>query len=352
MLARINFEVDSLDSSAPAWMENQIHEELLRAVLMHGRLVFAGNAEILSLVRELKSGGSLSPQVRKLWDVALKQLREMQRIEVSDSRAEATDAHTLEGLRQKCGGRIDVAVVSEATSRELGVPRELGYMCDQQSSIEVANVFSATRTPTLKQLRDEADHGFTPTGSSRESFWTRILRPMVEGARSVTILDAYLFGTLWARQAGRGWARRFQEEHVGWLLRELDEVMAVGSEVRLISAWGREKRDDLCPGETADLVRHAWNPSGRGRLGRVDLVLPEAQELGQKFPHDRHIRSSLGVALLVNAGFDRLRDGTISDLDGMNWHYRWEPKSIEQLVAAENRVIRAVRTPTATVLQR
>ncbi len=36
-----------------------------------------------------------------------------------------------------------------------------------------------------------------------------------------------------------------------------------------------------------------------------------------RFPHDRHIRFDVGAAVVVPAGFDRLRGTTIWDPDGM-----------------------------------
>lgn len=70
------------------------------------------------------------------------------------------------------------------------------------------------------------------------------------------------------------------------------------------------------PAVTADAIHTQWRPGVTGWLGRVEVMLAEPGD-GERFPRDRHIRFSTRGTITFAAGFDRLRESTAWDLDGI-----------------------------------
>lgn len=353
MLARIAVASDALDvGDTRTVVANQIHDALLHEVRAHGRLVFSSIAERNNLLRAVKTDVRLPQTARSRWIEMLAYLQQRQRISVMDDDGcpDLASVRTLEELRKKCGGRVQVAVVSDDASAGLGISESTGLLDDRQTPLEVATAVAATQSPTLVTHRKCAERGHSEMGSSREQFWNEVLRPMAEGARSATILDGYLLGSLWDMENCEPWTRGWRTEQVVWLLRHLDSVMAPGGEVRLIC--NQRSRVVFGADKTADIVYGEWDPPQFGRLSMVVLSLSESLRRGERFPHDRHIRFNYGVALQMPAGFDRLREDTIRDADGMSWQYRWEHQAVLALQSVESRALALSGMVSETVLNR
>ncbi|MHB1008433.1 MAG: hypothetical protein ACYC1E_04130 [Propionibacteriaceae bacterium] len=129
--------------------------------------------------------------------------------------------------------------------------------------------------------------------------------------------------------------RRVDGEHVVWLLQRLETTLTGDGRVTLIAQRAGT--------ETAQEVLHAidasWRPRGPRRMEIVVVLAPKSPsgKSDVRFPHDRHIRFDVGAAVVVPAGFDRLRESTIQDPDGMKWDYKWAAEPLAALQSAEQR---------------
>ncbi|GAB98501.1 hypothetical protein GONAM_02_00230 [Gordonia namibiensis NBRC 108229] len=355
MLARIALASDALSvGGLPPAVANQLHEGLLREIQSHGRLIFLSAPERNALVRAVKSEAELPHTARARWIETLVFLHKQQRISVGGSEDDDTLAlasvRTLNDLRRVCAGHVEVAIVSDAASLPLGLPEDTGLLTDHQAAIEVATPAAVTTSHTLAKHRRRAERGFSETGSSRDSFWDDVLKPMADGARSATVLDGYLFRSLWDMEDNKPWTRNWRTEQVVWLLRNLDSVMAPGAEVRLISSRGQSGGRDVPT--TADIIYGEWEPPTSGSLGRVSISVWEGVGSKLRFPHDRHIRFNYGVALQFASGLDRLRETRITDPDGMSWQYRWDSDAVGALRASERRALALPGIRTEVVVER
>ncbi|MFE9784995.1 hypothetical protein ACFYO7_06395 [Nocardia salmonicida] len=349
MYARIAVTADALTgSSLPDSIMNSMHRGLLEAINAHGRLVFSSPAEALDMIRLAGSTGGLPQDARKLWEVTLLRLRRHHRVTILDGTATPIPtALTLAELRATWGMAADVAVVADSTGARLGISPTAGMASDPTAAPDVAVLPSATNCPRWQRHRDLTARAIAATGSSREDFWSEVLEPLATDARNVTVLDRYLFATIWKRQT----SPRPDLEHVTWLLQRLDSVMAADGQVQLFSDE-LSKSSSFTAAQTAKQVHDLWTPPATGRIGKVTLKLAKSTPT-DPFPHDRHIRFSTGAAIGVEAGFDRLRDTTVGDPDGMKWSYHWETEILNTLQKREDRASALSSAQhEATVLQR
>jgi hypothetical protein len=354
MHARVAVASTALDSgNLPVPVANAIHRGLMEEISAHGRLIFSDDPEVSDLIRAIKKGPGLPPDARKMWIETIIHIKNHDRISVRKPPgiARLAAVRALDDLCQEWGPTTDVAVIASEACSRLGVPPDQGLLADPTIKPEIATAAAVGHGRTLGYLKLLADRAVTPCGTAREQFWEDVLAPLATGARTATILDGYLFSALWDITDRQPWARTWRYEHVAWLLSHLDNVMAANAEVHLIAAHNPRLAhfDAQCTAEA--LYRH-WEPSSSGgRLGLVTLTLA-APARGQRFPHDRHIRFSTGSAIEIKAGFDRLREREIWDPDGMRWHYRWRPETLNELMAEERRgSALGSRTPV-TVIER
>jgi hypothetical protein len=354
MYARVAIASDALDiNELPLPAANALHRALTREMRAHGRLIFGNDLEVQSLLNAITSGPGLTPDARAEWRETLLLLRRTKRITVlhETNATPLADVTTLSDLRKRWGPSTDLAVVGQGSCAPLGVPSETGILTDPSHGPDVAITASATNTPAIARLIELADRGIAGSGTPREAFWHNVLEPMAESAQNATVMDGYLFKSVYDITANKPWARQWRVEQTAWLLDHLDAVMSGQAEVHLIGST-QSDYSHMDAQATADAIRDHWKPTKVGRLNRVTLTLAAAPAGRDRFPHDRHIRFSTGSAIEVPAGFDRLRQDNIWDPDGMKWTYRWSTETLLQLQAEEQRAIAMARHPVATVLQR
>jgi hypothetical protein len=338
MLARVAIASDALDGGTlPVAVRNSVQHLLAERLAAHGRLVFSNEPELLDLVRAIKDGPGLSQEARKRWVETVIHMRTHERISVGrpPTDGDLASIHTLAGLRDRCRSGVDVAVIGTSQSIEVGVPEETGFLVDDRDQLEIATAVGAPHSPRLANFQASTEASFLPHGSEREQFWTDVLGPMALGSRSAVVLDGYLFESLIALEEGRPWTRGWRTEHVVWLLEHLDLTMASGAHVELLTTR-KAKGTAYSAAELCRQVQARWSPAPDGNISKVTVAVCRPKK-GQKFPHDRHVRFSTGVAVELFAGFDRLREEHVWDEDGMKWLYRWRPSAVGALKAMEQR---------------
>lgn len=351
MFARLAVASNALTSPGlPVHVANLIHTTLLDQINAHGRLVFSNDPEVSALLRAVKSGEGIPQDARTRWIETLTRLHKHGRIRVLHGHTPLADITELVALRDDWGSCADVAVVASEACEALGIPIDTGLVTDPGARPDVAITSAATSSPAMRRLRNLADVGIAAPGSSREDFWHQVLEPIATDARSVTVLDAYLFSATWDIAKGVARARHWSSEQLAWLLQRLDAVMAQSAEIQLIGSAPKDHRG-LAAEETAQAIQDRWKPPSHGRLKTVRISLAKTQK-GERFPHDRHIRFSSGGAIEISAGLDRLRDDTIWDPDGMKWKYIWNIATLRSLQEAEMRAKSYARHSTASVLER
>lgn len=319
------------------------HDQLLRALRAHGTLVFASADEARALAKVLNSEEGLPPGASKKWKGLFEEFlaRSPKRAEVLSPPASFSfaAAHQLDELRTVWAGKAEVAVLDDEQGDRLGIPLDEGWLAVGDGQLEVAIGSSATHCQRLTRFQDMMDRGFAPVGSPREAFWEDVLHPLARVSRTATVVDRYLLKDL------LGDARRVGSEHVLWLLQHLEASLRANGLVTLIV--------ERLNTETAQDVLHAiddsW-PRGRGRRTAIEVILVPKSVPGRgsvRFPHDRHIRFDVGAAVVVPAGFDRLRGPTIWDPDGMKWDYKWAAEPLAALRTAEQRCMQAAGVDVA-----
>lgn len=352
MYSRVAVSSTALSTKGiPLPTANLIHRLLLEQINAHGRLVFACESEIVELIRAIKSSEGLPQDARGLWLETLIRLRSYRRISViNGGQIPLADVQGLSALRAGWGSCTDVAVVAEEVCSLFGIPVDLGILSDTGLKPDVTTAAAATDCPELRRVRTLSEHPIAGHGSRREEFWRNVLEPLASEAQTATLLDGYLFKLiLEIATKGRG-PNGIRREHISWMLNNLDDVMASGAEIRLIGKRGNDSRNADAT-EIANAIRRIWNPAPVGRLSSVTVVLSDPIR-PERFPHDRHIRFSSGSAIELSAGFDRLREETLWDPDGMKWTYQWRAGALTALQQSEDRAIMYARHSAAVVLQR
>jgi hypothetical protein len=334
MYARVAIAANALDTSGLSTsVANLVHRAAAECVAVHGRLVFGSDQEAAEVVAAIRRGSALPQDARNRWVEVLMHLKKTDRITVRRPDAPAlASIRALGDLQRQWGSDADVAVVADEACQALSMPASLAHRP------EVATAATFDDSPTIRRFRGLAENATVACGSSREPFWTDVLAPLATEARSVTLLDRYLFKSLWDLHSGKPWTHRWQGEHVAWLLHRLSAVLGPTAEVRLIGAWDKPNYPNETAASTAAALRAAWTSVSSGPSTNVTVTLASPAKIAD-FPHDRHIRFSTGGAILLGAGFDRLRENMIRDKDGLTWQYRWSPGAIRDLAAREQRAL-------------
>lgn len=339
-----------LTKGVPAPTANLIHRSLAEQINAHGHLVFSSESEITELIQAIKSGDGLPQGARTLWLETLVRLRRYRRISFMDGDpAPLADVKDLSDLRAIWGSCTDVAVVAEDACGLLGIPVHLGILSDAPLKPDVTTAVAATDCPELRRVRMLSENPIAIQRSRRAEFWRNVLEPLARGAHTATLLDGYIFKLIMEISTRGAGVNGIREEHICWLLRNLDDVMAPGASIRLVGKKGNVGNADAI--SIASAIRRIWAPGRVGRLNSVTVSLSEPTRT-DRFPHDRHIRFSSGGAIELSAGFDRLREESIWDPDGMKWKYLWRSNALNALEQSEDRAISYARHSAAVVLQR
>lgn len=271
-------------------LARSVHEELLEALMVHGRVVFTSDVDRAIFLEQL---GGLSSSIAKLWEALISSGRI--KLEVMDPPVEPGLAQTLDAaeLAMHLGSRVDLVLLEREHAELLGVPPEEFSMPAPGGRPELGRLSTATRTKSLGRARELLDAPIR-AGENREDLWRDRLAPLVSVSKSVVVYDRY---------AGVHAARRYvynlrSKDGLTWLMSRI--AMYPGRRVRLITAIMEEDGGrPMGPEVIADGLQQL-----RWALGEADIQLDVilVPDGARRFGHDRHIRFAERVALALGPG--------------------------------------------------
>ena len=271
-------------------LARSVHEELLEALMIHGRVVFTSKQDRDGFVSQISG---LPSNVGKLWEALISSGRI--KLEVLDPPVEPGLAQTLDvqEIAEHLGRRVDLVLLEREHAELLGVPPDAFSMDAPGGSPELGRLSTATRTKALRRARELVDAPIRE-GDNREDIWRYRLEPFVAVSKSVVIYDRY---------AGVHAARRFvyklrSRDGLTWLMGKI--AQHPGRRVRLITAVMEEDAGRRMDAEViADGLQEL-----RWSLGEADVMLDVIliPDGAKRFGHDRHIRFGERVALALGPG--------------------------------------------------
>ena len=275
-------------------LARSVHEELLEALTIHGRVVFTSMEDRNAFVAQISG---LPSNVGKLWEALISSGRI--KLEVLDPPVEPGLAQTLDAkeIAEHLGRRVDLVLLEREHAELLGVPPDEFSVQAPGGSPELGRLSTATRTKALSRARELVDAPIRE-GDNREDIWHERLAPFVAVSKSIVIYDRY---------AGVHAARRYvyklrSRDGLTWLMGKISQFP--GKRVRLITAVMDEDAGRKMDAETvADGLQQL-----RWALGEADVMLDVIliPDGAKRFGHDRHIRFGERVALALGPGLQTL----------------------------------------------
>jgi len=317
----------------------QAHEELVRLLMSHGELVHADSLDRDAFIASVRALMSRAPDAGKFWEAMLSHGRwGLAPAPAPKAIAEIEDLPAL----KKWSTAVRVAFMEKERAELLGCPEnELSWRI-LEPPLEIACCVAGWQTDTFRDLRELSEqHTITPKTDRDALAMTRLV-PLLQRARSVTVLDRWLGKNLsWQYHRGRHVATSASTKppELAWLMQIIDRH-AQDATLSLFSTFDDEASDsEFRRSDVVAAVDDLWQrvPS-RGGLGRLQLFLADDNvslpSTGARFPHDRHIRcDSAGFSL--SAGIDRLRR---QETGNGTWRmfYLWQPGDVQGLRDDEN----------------
>lgn len=298
-----NAIVDPITTADPA-LGRLIHEELLEALCVHGRLIFLSTQERTEFVRRLKE---LPSSLSKLWETLITSGRIRLEVVDAESTASIGQAIAADELVAQVAQRLDLVLLETDHARQLGVPTDAFSALAPGSSLELGRVPTATRTHALGHARELLDAPIR-VGDNRDEIWRDRFAPFVDVCKTVIIYDRY---------AGVAAARRYlydDEDHSRDALTWMLEQIAVKKKrrVRLITAVMEEDNGRPMDEQViAQALQSLRDSLGKRKL-KLDVVL--VPDGGRRFGHDRHIRFGDRVALTLGTGIQVFADEYCDEL--------------------------------------
>lgn len=326
------------------------HRALCRKLEAHAILRVGSEKESSEFRQALGALKEASPDAFRAWAVLIKAFNSHGRSKmISPPRAASlAEIAALRDLRAGWGERTEIAVLTGEQSDALGVDPNAVSTVDPESGIDLAPVSRAAEARTLNQFSEQATESMLGKGESRDLFFDRFVGPIAMWSTEVVIYDRYLFGDLSKRGLRNEDPGADPKEHVGWLLSRLDRIGGPAKRlgIRLIGSWTPTPDH---PGGAPDSSEHAarlvtacWTPSAGGAIASVDITA--ARYYGAGMPHARHLRSNLGVGITMEPGFSRFSKPTITDVNGVEWIYRFRASAMEKYLTGEQQVLRSKDT--------
>jgi hypothetical protein len=271
-------------------LARSVHEELLEALSIHGRLVFTCTADRDRFIQQL---GSLPTGIAKLWETLLSSQRI--RLDVLDPPVEPGLGEVLEAqeIADHLARRVDLVLLEREHAELLGVPPDAFSVPAPGGRPELGRLTTATRTRSLIRAKQLVDAPIRE-GDNREEVWRSRLAPFVAVSKVVVIYDRY---------AGVQAARRYRynlrsRDGLTWFLNKIS--MVPGRRIRLITAVmdtdGGRRMDAETLAEGLQQLRWAMGD----RDVQLDVIL--VPDGAKRFGHDRHIRFGDRVALAMGPG--------------------------------------------------
>ena len=329
-----------------------IHEALRERIEAHASIVVGSQGELGDLIEAVKA---LPQQLRDPWIRLLPDLKKLRRVSVIGG-AGATrlqNVHTLEGLGA-LAELVDVTVVSTGQAAELGAG-DLGTRMLDGEHLEIASLPMAAYCSTFKRLAELASVGHLEASAPREEFWDEVLRRPLHLSRNVTLLDRYLSSGLVHWHRGHREYGPWEPEVMVWLLEQIDRHRGRGATDSVVRFITEPRPEDglRTADDAARLINQYWRPSASGTIERVEITLTPWKAGGETLlAHDRHLRTDIGVAVKIHAGWGRLDKPKVWDKDGMSWQYLTKSGALRPLQDAEQRCLLAGVSTRAVLFER
>jgi len=191
-------------------------------------------------------------------------------------------------------------------------------------------------SPLFQRSEQTAAREVYMSGSTRETVWNEILRPLATRSKRVTVFDCYAFSEMYRRDNKND----SSPEHLEWLLSKLNAEAPPGTMVKIFGS--RKQTGGAGALQIAQLLRQRWSEAPRRVVG-VELVTLSGN---QEFPHDRHITFGDTTGLELPSGLDRLARPSVGK--PFTFGYKWK---LPQLEALRHRVTTVLAlNPTVTPL--
>ncbi|MEI6621447.1 MAG: hypothetical protein WCP28_06040 [Actinomycetes bacterium] len=282
-------------------LARSVHEELLEALSIYGRLVFTSSNDrdaFITCVTSLPSG------LAKLWEALLSSGRV--RLEVLDPPVDPGISQSLDPakLAEMLGPRVDLVLLERDHAELLGVPPEEFSVLAPGGRPELGRLTTATRTAALTRARELMDAPIR-AGDNRELIWHQRLAPLVAATKAVVVYDRYV-----GVQAARRYVYNLRaRDGLTWFLGKV--AMFGGKRVRLITAVTEDEGTRRMDAEViSDALQQVRWAMGEADV-RLDVVLiPDG---ARRFGHDRHIRFGDRVALSLGPGLQVFADTIVDE---------------------------------------
>ncbi len=275
-------------------LARSVHEELLEALTIHGRVVFTSMEDRDGFVAQI---GGLPSNVGKLWEALISSGRI--KLEVLDPPVEPGLAQTLDAkeIAEHLGRRVDLVLLEREHAELLGVPPDEFSVQAPGGSPELGRLSTATRTKALSRARELVDAPIRE-GDNREDVWQDRLAPFVAVSKSIVIYDRYA-----GVQAARRYVYKLRSrDGLTWLLGKIAQFP--GKRVRLITAVMEEDAGRKMDAEVvADGLQQLRWALGEANVMLDVILIPDG---AKRFGHDRHIRFGERVALALGPGLQTL----------------------------------------------
>lgn len=282
-------------------LARSVHEELLEALTIHGRLVFTSDSDRDAFIGQI---GDLPMALAKMWEALLSSGRI--KLEVLNPPVDPGIAQTLDAqeIADHLASRVDLVLLEREHAELLGVPPDQFSILAPGGRPELGRLTTATRTTALSHAREIVDAPMR-AGDNREEIWTDRLAPFVAVSKAIVIYDRY---------AGMAAARRYaynlrSRDGLTWFLGKI--AMFPGKRVRLITAFTDEDGGKpMGPDVISDGLQQLRWAMGEREVQLDVVLIPDG---ARRFGHDRHVRFGDRVALAMGPGLQAFADSVIDE---------------------------------------
>ncbi len=293
-----------------AALRRAIHEELLEALSVHGRLIFTSQAHLDLFVAEV---AKLPSSLAKAWEVVLSS-RTVQvgfaRPPLAQMLGQIMDPHLIEA---ELADDLVLVLVEADQAELLGVGDDEFSAVTPTGLIEIGRITTAGRTSVLMAARQVLDAPLRQ-GVNREVEWNERFGPLCQDSKPLVIYDKFV---------GQQTVRRYlysqgSGDGLTWFLARVG--MVAGRRVRIVTAiTDAVERGQRFDEEAMVAGFHRLLASLGERDLRLELVLVPEKSRGaaggrvQRFGHDRHLRFGQRAALALGAGMQTFAQATFRE---------------------------------------
>jgi hypothetical protein len=303
-----------------------VHEEVLDALLSHGRLVFASADDLSAFGAAVRA---LPPRLSARWEAALASRRLGLDVAVPDTTPTVEACASLADVDAGWGRWADLVLMERSHAQAVGLdledvsvhtPGRPGMPAPPVPTraaaagapVEVGRLPAALATDTMRAARDLADAPIRP-GTSRDEVFATRFDPLVAESRTIVVFDRYA-----GMKAARRYVREREEpEGLAWFLSRVGAHP--GRRVRLITSVQEPTRNPrsrrpppLTEVEVAAGLRAVIASLPPGCDVRLEPVLVQ-DTAGERFGHDRHVRIGQRAAVSLGPGLDTFATEVIAE---------------------------------------